>query len=239
MSIALPTIRGLNARVGYREVILSDNPVAYWRLGEASGTTAADEKGSYSGTYVNGFTSVAGAVAGNAAAKLNGSSQYINCGNGTGLSFGIGAFSVESWINAVALGDGSSWLHKNNGSALAQWWIRPEVSGGNWRVRFLVASAGAGIETIAATSYGVISTGSWYHIAGTYDGGSSGNIKIYVNGSVSATTAYAVSRNPNNSANVEVGRFDSSTYFNGEVDEVAIYNTALSATRILAHYNAR
>src|SRR4029078_6112519 len=44
--------RGPSAR--YRSRIVAASPTAYWRLGEASGTTAADETGGHPGTYVGG-----------------------------------------------------------------------------------------------------------------------------------------------------------------------------------------
>ncbi|HET9437495.1 MAG TPA: hypothetical protein VFO64_04785, partial [Gaiellaceae bacterium] len=40
----------------YRGEVLADGPAGYWRLGEASGTAAADETGTNEGTYQNGVT---------------------------------------------------------------------------------------------------------------------------------------------------------------------------------------
>ena len=80
-------------------------------------------------------------------------------------------------------------------------------------------------------------TNKWYHIAGTYQ--ANNNIKIYVNGVLEKTTSIGVTRgtNPNNfsigQSLIFPGRF-----FNGTIDEVKIYNRALSAEEIEAEYLA-
>ena len=65
----------------YRDSVLADSPAAYWRLGEPSGTTAADASGNNrTGSYVGSPTlGVGGALVGdsNTAVSFNGSSQYV------------------------------------------------------------------------------------------------------------------------------------------------------------------
>ena len=42
-----------SAAAGYRDVVMADNPIAYWRLGEsAGGSTAVSETGQFPGSYV-------------------------------------------------------------------------------------------------------------------------------------------------------------------------------------------
>ena len=83
----------------YAATVLADAPVGYWRLGEASGTSAADEIGAHNGTYVGsptrGVTGIPGA-GGNTAMTLNGSgSGYVT----TSWSAAPAApASVEAWI---------------------------------------------------------------------------------------------------------------------------------------------
>src|SRR2546426_1498950 len=51
----------------YSAQVLADNPVSYWRLDEASGTTAADQQGSNAGTITGGVTlNQPGVIPGNA-----------------------------------------------------------------------------------------------------------------------------------------------------------------------------
>src|SRR5256885_10267032 len=83
---------------------------------------------------------------------------------------------------------------------------------------------------------GQLLIGVWYHVAVTYDGTTA---ILYLNGQTIAqntpsltlatgTFAYDIGRNPSYT----------NDYVPGAIDEVAFYSTALSATRILAHYNA-
>src|SRR5439155_18610034 len=79
----------------YGSTILADNPTAYWRLDEASGSSAADSKGSNTGTYSSGVTkNQGGATAdGDAAVDLNGTSGYISVPDASPLRLADGPFS--------------------------------------------------------------------------------------------------------------------------------------------------
>src|SRR5207253_9891358 len=95
----------------YREGVLSDAPAAYWRLGEASGTVAADVVGGNPGAYAGGVTpNQPGAVAdGNRAVLLNGSTGAIQVSNPT---FSLaGDLTIELWLN-VTLGGRQTLLSK-------------------------------------------------------------------------------------------------------------------------------
>jgi hypothetical protein len=76
----------------------------------------------------------------------------------------------------------------------------------------------------------------WHHFVATYDGSTT---RIYLDGSLAASQPAALGLNAT-TASLWVGAsaFDTAAYFNGIVDEVAVYGTALSAGRITAHYHA-
>src|SRR6478609_8595556 len=82
----------------YSSTILSDSPLAYWRLGELSGSSAADASGNaHTGTYTGSVAlGLAGAVAGDndAAAKFDGSSAYVSLPVFSTLA----TWSVEAWV---------------------------------------------------------------------------------------------------------------------------------------------
>jgi hypothetical protein len=97
-----PTILydGGHLMAAYRAAVLALTPVpvAYWRLGEASGTVAADEMEANDGTYVNAPTlGVAGALAGDVdtAVTLNGTTQHITAGTGAQIS---GSLTLACWV---------------------------------------------------------------------------------------------------------------------------------------------
>ena len=77
--------------------------------------------------------------------------------------------------------------------------------------------------------------GSWRYLVMVIE---SGNSRIYIDGSLfSSSTQTFTTINQTNTIRVGSG-FASSRFFNGSIDEVAIYNTALSATRVQEHYDA-
>src|SRR5438105_4551295 len=92
-------------KTNYRDEVLADLPSAYWRLGEATGTAAADASGNgLSGTYQNAPTlGVSGALTGDSdtAVTLNGTTHYISVADNDLLDPGD-TFTLEAWINLSA-----------------------------------------------------------------------------------------------------------------------------------------
>ena len=81
-----------------------------------------------------------------------------------------------------------------------------------------------------------IPTSGWVNIAGTYDGS---NIKTYINGLLSTTTALT-GPIPNNSNTLDIGKYNSNfgIPYSERISDVLLYDTALSATKIKNNYNA-
>lgn len=238
MSIVLPAMRGVLSRLGYRAAVMADNPIAYWRLGESSGTTAVDEKGLYNGTYVGNPTlGVAGAVAGNTAVSVS-SGKYVSLPHNSGRKPQF-PFTLECWIymNAAGLFKNALVLDKFDSV-----YYGPiiQVSTNNSIAAYIGNGGPAG--SISRRSYGTVDTfssGQWLHIAIVWQ--SVLNCLIYVNGSSKATTTSGSATNMVYSSNAgRIGEnLDGTLPLNSTIDEVAIYDKALSAERILAHYNAR
>jgi len=92
------------------------------------------------------------------------------------------------------------------------------------------------ITTTSNTDYTVTQTlnsGTRYHVVATYDGT---RMRIYVNG-VQLGSGQAKTGNMRNSAQpLRIGAFWTSDFWDGAIDEAAVYSTALSATQIQAHY---
>ena len=98
---------------------------------------------------------------------------------------------------------------------------------------FSVYISGAGWAT--STSPSALSTGTWYHAVGTYDGS---NIRLYLNG-VQATSTTQTGSLASASGALNIGRDPSNTLklWNGLIDEVKVYNRAISANEVLDLYN--
>ncbi|EKE15915.1 MAG: PKD protein [uncultured bacterium] len=107
----------------------------------------------------------------------------------------------------------------NNGSVLNEFQFRAGLNG----------------TAIIAHSAIVPNIGEWYYLTGLYDGS---EVKIYVNGVLAGSTP-ATGSIGTDTSDIRIGYdVNGVSYFSGQVDELAIYDRALSASEIGAHYNA-
>ncbi|MDX2359554.1 MAG: T9SS type A sorting domain-containing protein [Crocinitomicaceae bacterium] len=129
------------------------------------------------------------------------------------------SWATNVWENVIISKDG--WASGEQGYSLR--------SGASGTLSFNIGTLGAWIEV---TSAPVMSTGQWYHVAGTYDGTT---LKVYINGEEVGSTAYtgAISAS---TYDVTLGRITytagGARYFDGEIDEVKIWGSALPQSSI-------
>ena len=82
-----------------------------------------------------------------------------------------------------------------------------------------------------------IKDGNWHHVVVTYDQSAS-TVKGYTDGSLSETHTNKTGGTTNNIQTIGAYKTGTTGYFNGELDEVAIFNTVLSGTKIQQIYDA-
>ena len=195
----------------------------------------ADSKGTNNGDYLNGPTlGVAGAIAGdpNTAARFDGVSDF-----GTVARQISDDFSIEFWFNSTqGTGTGTAW---SQGAGL----VDADVSGTNNDFGVSLRSDGkvvAGVgnpDVSIVSSAGGYNNGNWHHVVFTRTK-TTGALQLYVDG-VLAGSATGNTASLTSPANINFGRIQSgSNYFLGSLDEVAVYNTALSGSTVTSHYNA-
>ncbi|MGN6557787.1 MAG: LamG-like jellyroll fold domain-containing protein, partial [Solirubrobacterales bacterium] len=215
---------------GYRAAVLADNPVSYWRLGETSGTAAADERGANPGTYGGGPTLGAASLlatdTANKAVAFDGVNDYVKVANAASLSF-AGSFSLEAWIkpgSIPASGSFASILTKPESYSL-------QFNGP--RLEFTIIQNGAR-KRLQAPS-GAVVAGTTYHVVATYDGSMQ---RLYLNGKEVASTPLA--SGPTATSNpLYLGSWNGNIeFFEGTIDDAAVYNTVLSPAQVSAHYAA-
>jgi hypothetical protein len=148
-------------------------------------------------------------------------------------------FTVTCWVNASTLAS------SNGCQVVAMTGFNPEsdvriyfTSAGKITVQYPFAS-GVYIGSTSSSSY---STGTWVHVAASIvETSFSNTISVYINGSFVATSSSATGR-PRSFTKLTIGSFCDGRFFsayNGLVDDLRIYNTALSAAQVQSIYNAQ
>ncbi|MDQ2939059.1 MAG: LamG domain-containing protein, partial [Actinomycetota bacterium] len=210
----------------YRDAVLDRSPVSYWRLGESSGTTATDETGVNNGTYQNSPTlNQPGAIAGNqnTAVTFDGSTGYVNVPDSASLDLGD-QLTIEAWVKRAANGANHRIVSKGTGAYALR-------LGSNNKLELLKEWS-----SVIVGSTTTITDTNWHHVAATKNGATA---KLYIDG-VDVTGTVTNATLVNTADNLAIGREQPSGTedFNGTVDEVALYNSALSATQVKLHYDA-
>jgi acid phosphatase type 7 len=213
-------------RSAYTDAVMSaPGPVGYWRLGEASGTTACDSIGTSNGTYRYGYRLAQPGLLvgdGNTSVALDGTSGSLNIPSVTRLNPG-GAFSLEAWVNpatvttsqTVMRKEGQFLLRLTSGSAVFRvWWNDGTYS--------------------ELSSPNVLEAGVAQHLVASYDKTA---MRLYRNGTAIASRAATKTPATGNNA-ILVGQSGGYDYFSGRLDELAQYDVALSAAAVSDHYIA-
>lgn len=169
---------------------------------------------------------------------FDGSASYITVPASPSLNIGTGSgITIEGWIKPSAANNPGGPIIEWDSSTIdgLQFWA--DGDGSLWANMTYNPANAYGLVTPA----GVISTNSFQHVAVTYDK-SSGMIVIYVNGGAVASK-YIGSMTPQTTYPVNIGRRTGQPIGNGDtygglMDELSLYNRALSAGEIAAIYNA-
>jgi Protein of unknown function (DUF4038)/Concanavalin A-like lectin/glucanases superfamily/Putative collagen-binding domain of a collagenase/Fibronectin type III domain len=208
--------------------------VAAYSFNEGSGTTVFDASGNGNNGTIAGAIWTASGKYGNAL-SFDGASSYVDLGNPASLQL-TGSATWSAWIKAAANpADDGQIVAKSDDSAGWQFKTSPDTG----PETFGVGVSPGGTSRTQRYSTTVRSLNTWYHVAGVYDA-SAGTLNIYVNGVLDngTLTGAIPSSQFNQNVNVNIGRRTGGYYFNGVIDELRIYNRALSQAEIQSDMNA-
>lgn len=170
--------------------------------------------------------------------------------NGTSAYIDVPYSSILAPVNQITC---SAWAYRSNWSIISGntrilskteiggWHLSlDDVGAGNGYFAFFVMKSGTGY-LYAKSLYTGLSTG-WHHFTGTFDGRYA---RLYIDGvlkdTFDSTTTNIIGYSNNNSLIIgaEAGPSSGSVgnYFNGKIDDVRIYNRALTATEVSQLYN--
>jgi hypothetical protein len=218
------------SRADYIDEVLADSPLGYWRFEEAAGSAADASGNGRNGAYMNGVTPglFPGALSiGGKSAAFDGSTGFVDLPGSWGGPT-MTELTLEAWVNPSdpVTGDFQAILAGHDPNSFAHFQL---FSAGNMGVY-------ADVGFVAAPIVPATPTDTWRHVVMT---AKSGETKVYVNGAQVGATVTTAFANIAESSNVDIGIGHLGTrWFNGLLDEVAIYGSALSQERIMAHYDA-
>jgi len=204
--------------------------IGYWNFNEGSGTTANDSSGNSNiGTLTNGPSWTTGKLGGGL--NFDGVDDKVLVGDTASLDISTSALTLSAWIYT-------------DGTDTRQFpYIMGKVNTTNNYVLYisntafsaaLGVNAGNILTNCAKTSF---THNQWNLVTATYDGA---NISIYINGTLKGTCAKTGVMVPNNDPFIigdKGNGVNNPNSFKGKIDEVRVYNRALSSSEITTLYN--
>ena len=153
---------------------------------------------------------------------------YIDAGNITALN-SLGAFSTSTWINYSGVPSTSTHIFLSGGSSGSNRFYVQLLS--STQIRY---GSGSLFDNISISA---ISSGSWHHIVTVHNGTS---LEVYLDGiKQNSSPVTVVAPNANIGDSFKIGEYFSGAYFwNGKIDEVGIFDVALTQPQIENIYNA-
>ena len=208
-----------------------------WKMDEGSGTELTDSSsGGVGGTLYNKPTWVDGRWKGGL--SFNGTDQYgLSDKALSSLGMYNKPYTISAWVNVAPGETDGNIIH-----------VATATSGSGWCTPFLelsssrfVAESWGALGQTQAIDTNTITTGQWYHVDTTWD--ATNGLRLYVNGVLAASqpqSVYAASGQADYifTAFSHPGCAGDNGFLNANMDDVRVYQRALSATTIHALYFA-
>lgn len=218
----------------YRTTVLADSPVGYWKLDDATGTTAVDSSGNaHDGTYENSPTlGVSPLITTGNAVTFNGSTQDVSIPWNAAFQ-PTNRFSFEAWIKTSAANGTIGCLFTGSGGGDLFY-----VALTSGKIEFdLWDSGDNGHQFLGSIT---LNDNVHHHVVCYYDGT---KMLCSVDGALDGAGVSASITLETVSTAIQIGVRKNnvgtrSGGFAGTIDEVALYTTAPTQSRWLAHYNA-
>ena len=150
--------------------------------------------------------------------------------------FSNGNFTVEVWVkfDSLSAGDTIASKRSTGSPGIRNWLLGHNASGLVYFLQYHSATE----YSYPQTGNGVITTGTWYHIAVT---GDASTIKIYVNGAQEASSPFITTGVSGTGTPLELGRRGTNgghQYLDGQIAQFRAYDVGLSVSEVLQNYNA-
>ncbi|WP_394553141.1 LamG-like jellyroll fold domain-containing protein [Agromyces sp. MMS24-JH15] len=214
----------------YGAAVFSADPTVYLRLGEAAGSTAKDAgpqaaDGSYVGSYAQGAS---GALVGVADTAVDFGAGFATT---SAAVSGPTTYSTEAWFKTTTTQGGKITGFGNSNDGLSSNYDRHVYMQDDGR---LVFGTWTGFTNTVTTDQ-PFNDGAWHHVVATQ---SSAGMKLYVDGALAGTNPQTQAQGYDGywRAGGDVTWGSSSPWFDGVIDEFAVYPIALDAQTVASHY---
>lgn len=225
----------------YREGVLADDPVAYWRFDDAPGGIVADERGAYPGSYVGsvelGTRGLFGATG--AVTFPDGTNAHVLVPGDVFRFADAAPFTIEVWVQAAKVDDdqfiGGTDVRDANGRR--GWSVSTVNTLGQTRFEIWDSADGGG-SPIRTSAMGTLTLGEFRHLVVTFNGSA---LRSYLDGKAGGSSTVTP---PKLAPSVGVLRWGARAVASGvsggldgwSIDEAAVYDYALPPERITAHF---
>ncbi|NPV47688.1 MAG: LamG domain-containing protein [Armatimonadetes bacterium] len=204
--------------------------VGYWTFDEGAGTTVHDQSGEGNHGAVRGGARFVPRGGGYALA-LDGKDDYVDCGNGASLDL-TGAVTLEAWIKPDALPGAEPLVM---GKYFDSYGLTHYRDGNFW---FYISGGGNNAK-------GRAEVGVWSHVVATFDGT---EMAVYVNHQqvdrhasksreIAHGGSFLMGLTRANPSATDPG-YGPTSFWRGMLDNVRVYNRALTQAEVIAHYKA-
>jgi hypothetical protein len=156
---------------------------------------------------------------------FDGTNDYVEIANDTSLQL-TDKLTLSCWIYADNASGTNSIIDKFYDGADRSYMLRLQST----TIRLSLGNA-SGSASVTYQSTATISNGAWYHIATTFSSADN-EVKIYINGSLDSTHSKTDLISSNNQPLIIGTGYNLLNYFDGKIDEVAIFDYALSERQI-------
>jgi hypothetical protein len=207
---------------------LTSGLVGLWSFNgtDISGTTVYDRSGQgNNGTITGGVTKAIGKIG--QGLSFDGVDDYVNIGS----LHSTEELTLSVWIYTNTVNGGTRAVLSDTAGANRSYQL--EVNRTDARLTFVHAA------TVILTNNTDILPNTWYHVVAVRSGTSENwSVRIYLNGNLDASIATAVNPTlPTGNASIGTDLPNAGRFFTGKIDEVRMYNRALSATEVKQLYN--
>lgn len=236
------TLSVISGEEGILSNDVTNGLVGHWRLDESTSTVAYDSSGSNNGgTLTNSPTRATSTCKISYCLTFDGVNDYLNILDNSVLDFSTNPFSVSLWIyvnNSLASSTEYGLINKNvTYQASAGWGLEISswgVGGGKFNVTNYITTQTTWGNT--NVSKGSLDVNTWYHVVGVRN---STTTYIYVDGVLGSSKSHADGAgNVDNAQPIVIGDNSWGPNFPGKIDDVRVYNRALSADEIKRLYQS-